>query len=263
MPPQRLKRQMEDAVAAWASAVFLGNVPVIFSFQDGTKPAKPYVELNIFGPDKVPLDDQTSPDLTMISGARLFTASIKCRTDANPKPRKFAIVLDLTLLTYRLTLGGFPFTQTYLAPPVSQLQVLTDLSVLIVAGGYRTWIYGQDPSPVLVIEPPLPNGADFSVASTANMQAGDANPGDAFDMAGTLQASLNDQSLRTILYSGGVGAGPCHPVQDLTQLLETKFERLSQFDVRLNAASNQAASTANGAPYQIDTVTPPAPTWQP
>ena len=258
MPPQRLKTAVENAVAAWATAAFYGNVPVIFANQAGPKPAKPYVELNISGPDKIALDDTTSSDLTLISGARLFSAGIKCRTDANPKARVAVTVLDLTQTVYTLTLAGVPYTLTLGTPPTSPTAVLAAIAALLVAPGYLTWTYGQDPSPVLVIE--LPSGAVFSFSSTADLSAIDGDPGDAFDMANTLQASLNDSTLREILYQGGsgVGAGPAGKVQDLTQLLETKFERCSQFDVRLNAASNQTSQT----PFEIDTVTPPVPTWQ-
>ena len=258
MPPQRLKTAVENAVAAWATQVFFLNVPVILAYQAGPKPAKPYVELNISGPEKIALDDQTSPDLTTISGARLFSASVKCRTDATPKARVGVTVLDLTQTVYTLTLASVPFTVTLGTPPSSATAVLQALAALLAAPGYLTWIYGQDPSPALVIE--LPSGASFTFSATADLSAIDADPGDAFDMANTLQASLDDTTLREILYQGGsgVGAGPCSKVQDLSQLLESKFERVSQFDIRLNAASNQAAQT----PFEIDTVTPPVATWQ-
>jgi hypothetical protein len=61
---------------------------------------------------------------------------------------------------------------------------------------------------------------------------------DAMQYAANLVASLDDPAIDDLLYAAGIGVGEIFVVQDLSQLLDTKFERRASFDFHINVASN-------------------------
>jgi hypothetical protein len=75
---------------------------------------------------------------------------------------------------------------------------------------------------------------------------------DAAQYIATLMTSLDSDVISDALYAAGIGVGEIYPSNDVSELLETKYERRVQFDFEINVASNYPVTTP-----VIDTVQDP------
>lgn len=148
--------EIKDALFDWAKAASgLDDQQIMWEMDEGTKPTKPFIGLNLIGPRKVmgrdylsvPDPDALPKESSMLQGAREFTVSV-------------------------------------------------------------------------------------------NVYADPENNVDVNQLATDLQTSLEIQQLADALSDAGIGVGEVGEPIDLSELLETKWERRAQFDFKINVASN-------------------------
>ena len=173
---------LQDAIVSWATRALPG-ITVVWADQPGTKPLKPFVEINMFGPTK--------------------------RTGIN-------------WLEQNAQATGATLTFTV------NVQAFTNASVKAVAG--------------VPANPPVP-----AVPAVVEVL-------DAMQLVMDLMMALDDPYLSEDLAGAGIGVGPISGPQDLSQLLDTKYERRISFDWEANVMGVWPTSKT----YTIESV--PAPT---
>lgn len=126
-----------------------------------------------------------------------------------------------------------------------------------VTSGTVIWLYGDGPKPdkpyvtLNLIGPQKPgflddvNGTDTSDLSfvqsgqrTFTVSVNVYSDSDALTWAYQLQASLDNPVEIDIFNKADIGLGDTGDVNDLSELLETKWERRAQFDFTIFSASN-------------------------